>query len=300
MSSSLEDLLKEAFKLRLYEAKVYHTLIKGTMNAKEVSQSSGVPLPRVYDTLRSLEEKGFAEEAGERFQALPPREALAGRLSQFEEAFRREQEERNRAKARLLGVLEPLYRQSEAQEQEIHLLRGIHAIANRFAALFSDSKDILLSVRKAATAKELFKPYLKHGTGKRIRILLSKDVEVSRKDINIVASAGVEMKKCGVLLFDVMVSNGRDVVIGVPDPLSEEVYHSIAIWVRNPSFAKSVSETLEELWTSGERVTPQIETQGKKGLSHQAYRLKDHNQTDTAHATRVESNRGSRQRKAPS
>ncbi|MBI4257794.1 MAG: TrmB family transcriptional regulator [Thaumarchaeota archaeon] len=252
--SAIEDLLKDAFKLSLYETKVYLALLKGTMSANQVSQASRVPLPRVYDTLRSLEEKGFVEEAGDKFQALPPKQVLQGRVAQFEELFRREQEERLKATKRLLNTLEAQYQKREIEDQEINLLRGIHSIANRFAEIFQGSQDIILGVRKAIAAKDLFKPYLaRTDRSKKVRILISKDVEVSREDLETAKKAGAELRRCGILLFDVMVSDDREVLIGVPDPLSEDVYHSIAIWLRNPSFAKSIRESLEQLWSTGEK-----------------------------------------------
>lgn len=257
--SASEDLLKEALKLSLYESRVYLALLKGTMSAKEVSRVSKVPLPRVYDTLRSLEAKGFAEEAGDKFQALPPTQVLQGRLAQFEDLFRREQEDRQRATTRLLSTLESQYQKREVGDQEIMLLRGIHAIANRFAEILQDSQDIILGVRKAIAAKDLFKPYLAQtDRKKRIRILVSGDVELSKEDLAVITQAGVDLRQCGILLFDVMVSDDRDVLIGVPDPLSEDVYHSIAIWLRNPSFAKSIRESLEQLWSTGETAASQL------------------------------------------
>jgi len=261
--SSLEALLKTNFKLSLYEARAYIALLRGAMNAREVAQASGVPLPRVYDTLRSLEEKGFAEEAADRFQALPPKHVMEGRLAWFDEIFRREQVQRAKVKDQLLKALGPLHQHGEPLDQEVHLLKGINTIANRFREMLEASSDIMLGVRKAISAKDLFKPYLERATGKRVRLLVSRDVEVTGADEAFAQKAGAELRRCGFLLFDVMVADDRDVVIGVPDPLSDEVYRSIAIWVRNSSFARSVRESLEELWDLSDKVT----TQSKHGRS---------------------------------
>jgi len=66
-----------------YEARVYATLVGlGKATAREIHEASKVPRPRVYDVLKKLVEKGFADvEEGEpmKFTAANPRSAV-GRL----------------------------------------------------------------------------------------------------------------------------------------------------------------------------------------------------------------------------
>ncbi|MGQ9469162.1 MAG: helix-turn-helix domain-containing protein [Nitrososphaerales archaeon] len=78
------------------------------MGPKELSRAARVSQPRVYDTLRSLEEKGFIEQAGERYVAAAPRTALKGRSVQFKTLFEEEQKQREEAE-KLLRLLEPLH-----------------------------------------------------------------------------------------------------------------------------------------------------------------------------------------------
>jgi sugar-specific transcriptional regulator TrmB len=54
-----EKLLRDNFKLSLYEARVYLASVKGRMTPKQLALESQVPLPRIYYTLRSLQSKGF-------------------------------------------------------------------------------------------------------------------------------------------------------------------------------------------------------------------------------------------------
>jgi sugar-specific transcriptional regulator TrmB len=52
--------VKEYFNLNLYETRIWLSLLaKGIASAGEISSISGVPRPRVYDILESLEKKGF-------------------------------------------------------------------------------------------------------------------------------------------------------------------------------------------------------------------------------------------------
>jgi sugar-specific transcriptional regulator TrmB len=55
------DVLEEA-GLSPYEAQVYVTLLDlGTASATEIADESGIPGPRIYDVLRSLADRGYAE-----------------------------------------------------------------------------------------------------------------------------------------------------------------------------------------------------------------------------------------------
>ncbi len=70
------DALRKALKntdLKKYEAAAYLTLIEhGGMAAVDVSSKSEIPTSQVYDTLRSLEERGLVETIdGERLRAKP-------------------------------------------------------------------------------------------------------------------------------------------------------------------------------------------------------------------------------------
>ncbi|EMA70529.1 transcriptional regulator TrmB [Halorubrum aidingense JCM 13560] len=78
------DALRRALEnteLKKYEAAAYLTLIEhGELAAVDVSSKSDIPTSQVYDTLRSLEERGFVETIdGERLRAKPrePSEMLA-------------------------------------------------------------------------------------------------------------------------------------------------------------------------------------------------------------------------------
>lgn len=63
-----------------YEADVYITLVGlGDATAREISDNSNVPRPKVYDTIKNLEEKGFVEiQHGHpnRFRPMEPRKVI--------------------------------------------------------------------------------------------------------------------------------------------------------------------------------------------------------------------------------
>ena len=60
-SDELRDVLEEA-GLSPYQAKAYVALLElGTASARELVEASGVPDPRIYDVVRSLEDRGYVE-----------------------------------------------------------------------------------------------------------------------------------------------------------------------------------------------------------------------------------------------
>lgn len=259
----IESLLKENFKLSSYEARAYMSLLRlGGQSTKQLSSSSAIPLPRVYDTLESLMAKGFAMKKDESFIAIPPKQALKGRTRQFEIQFSEDQKRRAEAENHLADLLRP---QSPAENSsgetssEISVLKGFNTIANKFAELLEGSKEVILVAKRAVEAKEFFIPILlEYSEGqpekRKIRIIAPKSVRIGKEDLERARSANAQIRKSDNVIFDMMVTDQDDVLIGVPDPLSEEINHAIAIWVRNPSFAKSTRNSIEEMWGSAERL----------------------------------------------
>ncbi|MEM3754925.1 MAG: helix-turn-helix domain-containing protein, partial [Candidatus Bathyarchaeia archaeon] len=80
LTNQLIHILQE-LGLATNEAKVYITLLTiGASSATEISRSSGIPQPRIYDIMSKLEERGFIEvlHYGKRrkYQAVNPELAL--------------------------------------------------------------------------------------------------------------------------------------------------------------------------------------------------------------------------------
>jgi sugar-specific transcriptional regulator TrmB len=257
----IESSLKENFKLSSYEARAYISLLRlGRQNSKQLSSSATVPLPRVYDTIESLMSKGFIIKQDENLLALPPRQALNGRARQFEALFSDEQRRRKEAEQHLITILEESSAQNEdSGSSEISVLKGFNTIANKFAELLEDSHDVILVAKRAVEAREFFIPILlefanRESGKKRIRIIAPKSVKITKEELQEAKDANTEIRKSDNVMFDMMITDLDDVIIGVPDPLSGEINHAIAIWVRNTSFARSTRSSLEEMWVSAERV----------------------------------------------
>jgi sugar-specific transcriptional regulator TrmB len=72
------------FNLSPYEIRVYKTLVlDGPLNATDVVKLSGIPQPRVYDTISNLEKKGMISTSSgikKVYKANPPVEALSDKI----------------------------------------------------------------------------------------------------------------------------------------------------------------------------------------------------------------------------
>ncbi|MGD0319744.1 MAG: helix-turn-helix domain-containing protein [Nitrososphaerales archaeon] len=245
-----EKSLAENFKLSLYEARVYIALTSGSMSPKQVSVSARVPLSRTYDTLRSLQQKGFVEERGEVFSAISAKAALGMRLRQFEDEFAKAQRARMDATESLLKSLGAGVRPPLQRDQEVALLRGINAIASKFSEIIAASDDVILVAKSSIDAARFFKPYLQKKMPRSVRILIPSGFTIRRSDARFLKTLSIQVRRTNSILLDLMVADESTVIIGVPDPTSKEAYHSIAIAVSSQPFATAVRASLEEVWSS--------------------------------------------------
>ncbi len=168
------ELLKE-FGLNTYEAKCYVALLsKGRATASEISKLSGVPHQRVYDSLSSLEDKGFIKIVNRKpklFIPLPLREALLNRLYQMKVEFEK--------KERFLRDL------IEEIEKLIPLKDSIDRVGREEVFTVEGEKSIVLTaIRLISSAKESVKvagvrPLFAFGCRGKLSKYLTKGVKIT-------------------------------------------------------------------------------------------------------------------------
>jgi sugar-specific transcriptional regulator TrmB len=248
-----ESLLKQAFGLNAYETKVYLALLRKRMSAKEASEASKVPLPRTYDVLKALAQKGFANESGGVFRAVRPSVALQSRMTRLAQEFDQEQSGRDQVRQRIVAELEPVFSPT-GKEFEPTMLKGIDAIAAAFIDVLRSSDEVYLLVRKGIEARGTFLSYLWKAAGKdsAIRILIPKAAKVSDSELKVARGSGLEIRRCDDVLLDVMVG-GDSVILGVPAHGKDESFGAIAIWVKDDSFAHSIRKSVSQTWKKAAR-----------------------------------------------
>jgi sugar-specific transcriptional regulator TrmB len=241
-------LLRQVFGLNAYEARVYISLLGRRMKAKEVAEESGVPQSRVYDVLRSLVRKGFADETEDGFRATRPSVALETRLASLSIQFDEQQAARRRAKEEVVRELEPVFLAGGEERTTAVVLKGMDSIASAFIDVLGRARDVYLLVKKGAEARKTFLEYLSAaGRDARVRMILPLRLKVGEGDMKKLKEAGVEVRRSPGIVMDMMVGGESDVIIGVPTS-GREAFEAMAVWVRNSAFASSVRESVEQIW----------------------------------------------------
>ena len=245
-----ESELRDKFGLNSYEARGYLALLAAAMKPKELATAANIPMPRIYDTLRALEMKGFVHRTGETFIAESPSVALKTYLMGHQRSFEKAREAKEASMKRIVDLLQPMVAPKDELSEEPVLLRGIDAIAGRFFEILNTSKDITLMVRKALKVKGVFSEYLEAFplSGKEIRLLLPSRPPITQRDARLLSRLKIQTRFHDHPVLDMMVADERDVVLGVPDRSNDEPFSAVALWVRNPAFAKSTRSAIDEIW----------------------------------------------------
>jgi sugar-specific transcriptional regulator TrmB len=125
-----------------YETRAYLILLeRGVMTASEVSKHSSVPYSKVYETLNSLERKGWVEVEGgrpSRYFPKAPSEALEAARLRLEDMV-------SGWKGVVLGELQPMYEQRDLMERpDMWILRGEFSILAKLQEMLGVVKSELL------------------------------------------------------------------------------------------------------------------------------------------------------------
>jgi sugar-specific transcriptional regulator TrmB len=251
----IESELRDKFGLNSYEARGYLALVAAPMKPKDLATAADIPMPRIYDTLRALEMKGFVHQRGEAFVAESPDVALKTYLLVHQRSFEKARESKEASMHRIVELLQPVIASKDELSQEPVLLRGIDAIAGRFFEILSTSSDVVLMVRKALKVKSVFSEYLEAFplSGKRIRLLLPSKPPINERDARLLSRLKIETRFYDHPVLDMMVADELDVVLGVPERSNDEPFSAVALWVRNPAFARSTRAAIDEIWEESSR-----------------------------------------------
>jgi len=171
MSNEIQDSVKDSLRaigLTDYEISIYLTLIsKGPMDARELSEASGVPYSRIYNILTQLEKDKkwiIKEEASRpsRYFAKSPDEALIIAKKQYNDDF-------DISSNRIIHTLTPIY-QSHDQPIKIALYvhRGRDVCINRSLSLIQIAKNSIYLVLTDYDFLEVFYDDLKRARAKGV------------------------------------------------------------------------------------------------------------------------------------
>jgi len=267
--------LKENFGLNTYEARVYVALIKrGEMVPKEIGVEANIPLPRTYDTLRALEEKGFvistpSKEGSSRiYRAVDPEIALTKRIKNFEEEYKSLISKKKNSFDFLIKKLEEAFKtSSEVRLEEVFLIRRLENIIEKAWNMIKRAKNEVILVGYATIEilnyeerklKEMF-PIIHDKLKNMIsfKILIPKLEENQKMLIKTIAGGFKELFTVKIsenMKLDFLITDQKEILLGVPQPNMEEVFEGSvsALWFQNPLFAKALKRNFQLLWNQAD------------------------------------------------
>jgi len=228
-----------------YETRAYLTLLeRGVMTASEVSEHGGIPYSKVYETLNSLERKGWVEvERGRPSRYFPkaPSESLEAARLQLEDMV-------NGWKRVVLGELQPLYEKRELMEKpDIWILRGEFSVMAKLQEMMGVVKSELLIAVPAFA-----KPFVDAS------VSALSQVRTSSVDVKVMLAGKwtqKELKMLGnVRLRDNMfgggvIVDGKEALLFLGEADTKRSYSGLlVIWSNHIGLVKFAREYFQLLW----------------------------------------------------
>jgi sugar-specific transcriptional regulator TrmB len=159
MSKEIPDNVKDSLRsigLTDYEISIYLTLIsKGPMDARELSEASGVPYSRIYNILTQLDKEKMwiikeTESRPSRYFAKSPDEALVIAKKQYTVSF-------NKHSNKIIQMLNPIYQSHDTPIKiALYIHRGRDVCINKALSLINLAKNSIYLVSTKLDFLEAF------------------------------------------------------------------------------------------------------------------------------------------------
>ena len=190
MSNEIPENVKESLRsigLTDYEISIYLTLIsKGPMDARELSEASGVPYSRIYNILTQLEKEKMwvIREEDSRptiYFAKSPDEALVIAKKQYNNNFDTHSDQ-------IINALTPIYQSHDTPIKiALYIHRGRDACISRSLSIIERAKNSLFIVGQDIEFLELFYDEVKKARARGVTNIKLLAEEEALKDKNFAA-----------------------------------------------------------------------------------------------------------------
>ncbi len=243
---------KEALRelgLTGYETQAYLSLLeKSGMTASQVSEATGVPYSKIYETLNSLDRKGWIKIEGgrpSRYYPKAPSEALEAAKLRFESRIRSWEKS-------LLGELQALYEKKAVREKpDIWIIRGEFNVLAKLREMLGIVKnEIMIAV--PFLPKQLVGltyPMLAglRSAGVNILFMVSKGVEKETLEkIGEVAEVRIRDHMFG----GGIIADRKEAVL----LLGEEDKPNLIIWADHTGLVKFAKDYFQYLWETAKDI----------------------------------------------
>jgi len=231
-----------------YETRAFLALLeRGVLTASQVSENAEVPYSKVYETLTSLERKGWIEtEKGRprRYYPKAPSEALAAAKVQMEEKLRAWEKT-------ITGELQPFYEKREFREKpDIWILRGeVSTIAKLKEMLEKTKSELMIAAPILPKALvDLVIPLLQllHSADVAILFMVSRQATTwNLKELEKVAEVRVrdQMFGGGVIV------DGKEAILFLGEDKP-----TLVIWSNHLGLVQFAKDYFQHLWDSSKKV----------------------------------------------
>ena len=228
-----------------YETRAYLILLeRGVMTASEVSEHGGLPYSKVYETLNSLERKGWIEvERGRPSRYFPkaPSESLEAARLRLEDMV-------GSWKRVILGELQPLYEKRELMEKpDIWILRGEFSILAKLKEMLDVAKNELM-IAVPAFAKGFVDASVSvlgrvRSSGVRVQIMMTEGDYLEK-----VAEVG-EARVGDNLFGGGVIVDGKEALLFLGEADTKRSYSGLlVIWSNHIGLVKFAREYFQLLW----------------------------------------------------
>jgi sugar-specific transcriptional regulator TrmB len=232
--------------LTSYETRAYLALIEsGVMTASQVSERSDVPYSKIYETLNSLQRKGWIEtKRGRptRYYPKSPSEAFQATSLRLEEKARVWKQE-------VIEELQPLYERREFREKpDIWILRGESSVLAKLQEMLDGAKKELMVAapgfaRVFVDAGAPMLTRLQNG-GVDVRVMVTGDWNV--EELRGVGEVRVRNSMFG----GGVIVDGRQALL-----LLGEEKPTLVIWSNHIGLVKFAKDYFQHLWKTAENLS---------------------------------------------
>jgi len=244
VSEDAKKVLREV-GLREYETRAYLTLLeRGAMTASKVSEHGGVPYSKVYETLNSLERKGWIEvERGRPSRYFPkaPSESLEAAKLRLEDMV-------NGWKHVVMGELQPLYEKRDLLEKpDIWILRGEFSILAKLREMLDVARNELMiavpSFAKGFVDASVSVLGQVRDSGVRVQIMMAESEQI--KKVSKVGEARVRDNLFG----GGVIVDGKEALLFLGEADTKRSYSGLlVIWSNHIGLVKFAREYFQLLW----------------------------------------------------
>ena len=250
--------LMHSLDLTEYETRAYLSLLEyGPLVVSKVTGVSGIPRPKCYDVLKSLQSKGFVSRILSKpmkYQALPVGVAFSSRLLQIRKELERREEETKELKGEIEKSLKKRVKGRESRVMFFENARSI--VSSMVTDAANAKKEILIAISRSPVAHrwtEYFEEYRKSlDKGVHFKFLVPSKNHFMSEVLKVgeikkyIEGGQFEVKNTHIIDQPFVVIDGGITYIYLTDPLRREFV--LAIRIDDEIFAKHMRSIFELLW----------------------------------------------------